>query len=182
MKFPEIPRIKKLLIAIIVLNVLVLGSYVFVLDVIKGIAKENALTLQKVKTQSVQKEKLNQQKGVVSRTRKSREKLADYFFKKDNIVSFIEDVEGLATQALVFTEFESVNLVENGQNSILTLTFRSTGEFQNIIHFFSLFESLPYTILFDKVFVEKGGRSFRADGPNGSWNLSVSAHIKGVVD
>jgi len=83
-------------------------------------------------------------------------KLDDYFVDKNNVVSFVEKIEGLGRKAGVKSEISSLNSSKfKGPNreelEKVSIKIKAVGYWDNIYSLVSYTESLPYKIEINKV-------------------------------
>lgn len=86
-------------------------------------------------------------KNALDATAKDRADLDAYFVSNDDVVSFIEDIEGLKVATGADIKVVSVNVAADSKNtSVQTLTLSTTidGSWNQQMHALSLIESMPY--------------------------------------
>lgn len=132
---------KTLLIHISIIAALVLlsvGAIVYGLFAIASLT--SAATDKEGELQQQQAAQLEQYsyKDIIKNSTGDREKIAKYFLNKDQVVTYIETLENLATKTNVLLE----TTVSPG--SLQDYELRINGTYSNVFRFISLLEQMPY--------------------------------------
>jgi|GEM_PF-5421427 len=110
-----------------------------------------------------QKEKTFSDKAlrdILISTEEDRSKIDSYLLQDDDVVDFLEKIEELGEISKTRVVTSSVNIDERGEKSttgFLQLNINAFGPFENIMHFISLIESLPYKVAIDKLILSTVG-------------------------
>ena len=109
--------------------------------------------------------------------KEENKKISSVFLAKYEIVDFIEALEKLAGVSGVELEIKSVKFadgIDDGGKEKPALLLAVSGPFQNIIHFISFIEKMPYQISFDQMTVQKSGSK---ENEESLWKSEVSIII-----
>ena len=143
-------------VALNIIGALVYGSIFYFIGV-----KEESITvlLTSLRAETKKALEIKNLTGVVQETEDERKKIDSYFLRAKDIVSFIESIESLGKNAGVAVAFESVNVLEGDQNAYLAVDLKTEGGLSGTVHFLSLLELLPYSVSFERVFIEQKSKS-----------------------
>lgn len=75
----------------------------------------------------------------------ARAKLNSYFTTEETAVNFLEEIEALGASAGLIATLSALDIVE-GTPAKLTLSVRTEGSWQNVMHFLALVETMPRRI------------------------------------
>ena len=139
---------KNLFWSLALIFVLALFGYVMFLYLIKSKAEHFGEIVSTLEERVKKEQEFRNLRSVVADTEALREGLNEYLVSKEEIVSVIENIEGLGTHAQVSVVFDTVNVVRDSTPPFLRLQFRAGGNFESIFYFLSLLESFPLKISF----------------------------------
>jgi hypothetical protein len=154
-------KTKGLIYFLITLNFGLLGLYwLFSIQVGSNISQISNLG-EDLNFQLAKERQLKSMKNISRETQSERIELDSYFVSSDGIVSFIKEVEGLATLSGLEVEIDSVGTTEYfaGEDlseilEILGLNLRVKGEWSSSFYFLNLLERMPYQVSFDQFSLE----------------------------
>lgn len=177
----KLSKAKTYLVVLVILNLLVVGFYLFFLNSIKGRMLETALLREELNLEVLKEDRLKSTKGLALETESQRESLDRYLIGKDSIVDFIKEVEGLGALSGVDLEvnsvgvegFEIVDGTENKTIELLNLDLSTEGSWRETFYLVSLLESLPYKVSFNRLFLNKDSGFEGGSLWNGTIGLSV---------
>ena len=103
--------------------------------------------------------KLKSIKNLIKDTENDRAKLNAYFVVDDKVIDFIEDIENLAKDTNVDLKVMSIDINDDGNNTpqqnniseLLQLNLKVAGLWDNLFHFISLVDELPFRVDISKV-------------------------------
>lgn len=147
-------KIKRLLTAFILIDLLILGVYGYLFFTVNSKNKEIAALYAVSHKEASDNERIKELLRTLKETEKERNMLSAYFITKTNAVAFIERIEMIGKNADVNV---TINSVADGEKdkSALQLNFSATGNFPNMYHFIALIESTPYKIALKKADIQK---------------------------
>jgi len=174
-------KTKKIITALIVLNLTVFGACFYLFANIKKTDKVVSDRLIQIESGIKKEESLRSIKNLIDNTKKERERIADFFIQPNGAVDFIEMIDSLGIIAGVKLEVESVGVEalksETGADSeSFRLSLKTKGSWDNTIHLLNLMESLPYQISFESARFQKiSGES----APDNGKKIAVSSYWNG---
>ncbi len=160
----KITRIKKIFILCVIMNVVVFGVYTFLFLDIKAknekvydLLSEADRDIKKDETLRAVKYSLSENKNFISQ-------IDSFFVPQDGVVSFIDTLERLELNSGIDLGISYVSVETNTKNKndfkeVLNLRLDGEGSWQNLFHFLSLLENLPYRIEFNSVSFVLSGAS-----------------------
>jgi len=153
-------KTKKIIIALIVLNLAVFGACFYLFANIKKTDKVVSERLIQIESGIKKEESLRSIKNLMDDTKKERERIADFFVQPNGAVDFIEMIDSLGGIAGVKLEVESVGVEAlksetDADSESFRLSLKTKGSWDNTMHLLSLLESLPYQILFESARFQK---------------------------
>lgn len=165
------------ILAVVVLVTLLVGAaYVGIFIYIKNTNIEIAELISAIDQQIKIEERLRSIENIAEDTVLSRVELDSYFVGQDDIVQFIEVVEGLSSITGEEITIASVDLEEGDNTSayqFLRLRLTTKGAWKETIHFIALLEALPNYVL-----VERGSLELRsADEETEEWSGSFDIKV-----
>lgn len=147
----------------VILNLVIISAWFFLFTSINKKKDRVELLQNDVAKRVSRQNELSQLKLLVDDVREEKNKLATVFINENNIVDFIESLEGIAEASKVDLRLRSVNVASGKAKNTIT-QFNINGEFENVFHYIALLETAPYQILFNKVsFVNKEDNNFQVD-------------------
>ena len=156
---------------IILLNLLGLGVLGFLGRQLYGDADQVIAAYQEFYTATRGKENLMILEKTLVATTDSRAAVAAAFLRSDELVLFIEKLEGLAKTAGVELNLAEPKPVVRKAAS-LELAFQATGSFAGLYRFSTLLENLPYRLEWQSLkWNLKGGTTWQGD-----FNLAVVSY------
>ena len=161
----KLPYSLQMLVVALLLAVAASGVYGFFLSRIAEINRSISATSNELERESLQEERLNSARGLLKETQAKRETLNAFFVASDGVVGFIESVESLGNRAGVAIEITGVSIealpTPRRGSELLRLSVRADGDFKSVFYFFTLLESLPAPLEFERVSLE---------GSEGAWS------------
>ena len=157
------------LLAIIVLLVGALYAWLFteIRDTNTAISSVvNQLDLQVKKDR-----RLNSIKALIEELGNEIAALDGRFVSHDGVVAFLEELEGLGSFSGASVDVNSVSLQArpgNTPDELLKIEFVSRGRWSSVVQLVSLLETLPFSITFERVQLE------RVPTQGGLWQANVS--------
>ena len=180
-------KTKKIITALIVLNLAVFGACFYLFANIKKTDEVVSDRLIQIESGIKKEESLRSIKNLMDDTKKERERIADFFIEPNGAVDFIEMIDSLGIIAGVKLEVESVGVEAlksetDADSESFRLSLKTKGSWDNIMHLLSLLESLPYQISFESARFQKISGESSPDGEkkiaatpywNGNFSFSV---------
>jgi len=142
------PKIRKLFIIALSLNILFVAGYAFVFIQVKHKTEQSALSIQALEESVSTEKNLQFLKGLIKETEDEREKIKSYFVDNEGVVGFIEEIERLGNIADIFLELKAVGIEGDAGDRALRLTLHTSGTFQNTYYFLTLVEHMPHKLEF----------------------------------
>jgi hypothetical protein len=163
-----------ILILTIIFNIITASLYFYVSGMVnKNLEKISNLS-NNLNTQLLKQEQFKLFKNIINETNLDREELDTRFISSDGLVSFITQVEALATLSGVSVDIGNVSVSEylhQGSKSelleFLNMSISVSGSWENNFYFLNLLESLPYNISIDSFNLQTGGDT---DNKITKWN------------
>jgi hypothetical protein len=165
--------LKTKIIAILVLlaTIAVTIFYWFFISTIIEYKKVSASAANELFNLQQKRERLSELRNIVRVTETDRNRLDSYFIKKDEAVNFIRQIETLGRQAEAPIEIVTVGIeAVRGDIDVaerLVLHLKAEGDLTNIVHLFSLLESMPYATRLSSARIEE--RAGAVDGGMPRW-------------
>ena len=128
-----------ILLAIALISV---AGYVFLFKQLKAVNAANVALTQDSNAILAEQSQIGVIKQSLSETDARRATLDSYFVDPNNVVPFLETIEGYGKTAGVTTTFSEVQLADKPTH--LTVTVDAHGSFTNIYRFVSMLEAAPY--------------------------------------
>jgi Tfp pilus assembly protein PilO len=150
----QFKKTKNAIIFMTILVIVAVVAYVMFFVSIKN-KNENVSLITNEIDIAVEKEvKLKSVKNLVNDIEEDRLKLDTYFIKDDEVVDFIESVEGMAEDADISAEVTAVDIgdYKNNVNQAsdmverLLLSLKVYGKWNDVFHFISLIEKMPFVV------------------------------------
>ena len=146
-------KTRNILIFLIILNLLAIGLYWFLSNQINKNTEMISNSASELNIQVAKEKQLKLSKNIIDDTEADRNKLDTFFVSRDDIVSFIQEIESLASSAGISIEINSVEVndyVLAGRVSevieVLNLTLSTNGSWSGNFYFLNLLETMPYKI------------------------------------
>ncbi len=164
-------KTKELLVIALVLNVAVVGGYIFLFIGVKEKNERISVLVNEIEAKVAEENTHSSIRAIVAQTVKQRNQLAKYSIAKEEAVSFIELLERTGREIGVSVNITSVRETEIPETPVfehLTLALTATGTWPGVVRFLGRLESLPYEAKVTQAAVSK------TDTYAGSWNISLS--------
>jgi len=178
--FPRVTY-KNTLIALLILAGIAFSLYSVLFYVIAVKTEDVSVLIQELESEVVKEQEFLTIKKILAATVEDREKLDAYFVRTDSAVDLIERIESLGVHAGVVVSFESL-AVKGDVQSFLDLNFTTKGDFDDMLYFFSLLESLPLALSFEKVFISKNESKDPKDTIAGEWKGSFTMAVSSFIN
>jgi len=178
--FPRVTY-KNTLIALLVLAGIAFSLYSVLFYVIAMKTKDVSSLIQELESEVVKEQEFLIIKKILAATVEDREKLDAYFVRADSAVDLIERIESLGVHTGVVVSFESLAVKGDVQN-LLDLNFTTEGDFDDTLYFFSLLESLPLALSFEKVFISKNESKEPRDNIAGEWKGTFTMTVLSFIN
>lgn len=151
MSVPYPIRTKHLLIGTVLLNAVGVGLYAYLAFAVMKLSDSITTVETDIVSMVEQKSALADTKRLLGETEGARKKLSSFFVGRDGIVEFLEFLESTAALANVGSTIHRVSIEEGDGRALpgqefLRLTFDVQGGFQEVHHFLTLFETIPYEV------------------------------------
>ncbi len=145
-------KITIILTAVILLNFILIGVYVYVVRAIKDKSESTSILSSKLSGYISKEGKINILKKTIEDTSVDRAKLYKYFVDINDIPVFTKRVESLSkisgVDSLVINSLSQ-------KNNILFLDFKTEGSFENTVYLIQLVKNLPFKIDIKKSYISK---------------------------
>lgn len=115
---------------------------------------------------------------LLAETITSREALTGFFFKEDDVVKFLEDLENVARETNSSLELKSA-MVISGEG--LSFQAETIGSWQSVALFVDLLESYPASIEITHVSFTKGGTTMEGSQSKENWTATVTFVLKSYI-
>lgn len=171
---------KKLLIAVIVLNILAITGYYFMFDGLKQKNEDASVLIKNLDIKAQEEGDLKFIDENLKSTELERGQLNSYFVQGDEIgvASFIEEIEGVGDFTNTMVDVNSILIKDiDGTNGVvqdMKLSLAVEGKWQNVLYTIEMLESMPYKISFDRIFIEKDGNELE---PTDIWSGILNINI-----
>ena len=129
---------------LLVVALVSVAGYVYLFRQLKAVNAANVSLTQDSNAILAEQSQIGVIKQSLSDTDARRAKLDSYFVDPNNVVPFLETIEGYGKTAGVSTTFSEVQLADKPTH--LTVTVDANGSFTNIYRFVSMLEAAPYEI------------------------------------
>ena len=130
---------------------------IFVYALLFGLilAKKDAITdaVSRLGVEQLREESLRTLRESFRQTENERAALLRYFVNREEIVSFIEDIERAGRHAGVLLRFSFVNIRDT--EGVLAVEFETLGDFSETFYFLQLIEYMPVKISLEKFLLSK---------------------------
>jgi len=121
---------------------LAIGAYLYLFNTVKKVGEHISVLQEETNTLQAQESEVGELKKNLANTQASQQKLTSYFIDANNIIPFLETIEGYGRATNVTVKFNSVD-IKHSPNS-LAVSITSNGTFANIYRFLALLEAAPY--------------------------------------
>lgn len=115
---------------------------------------------------------------LLSETAVSRTALDGFFFKEDDVVKFLEDLENVARKTGSSLELKSATVVSE---SGLSFQAETTGSWQSVALFVSLLESYPAAIEITHISFTEGGTPQEGSQSKKQWTAGMTFVLKSYI-
>ena len=135
------------------------------------LAKKDAIVdaVSRLGTEQLREESLRTLRESFRETENERAALLRYFVNREEIVSFIEDIERAGRRAGVLLRFSFVNIRDT--EGVLAVEFETLGDFSETFYFLQLIEYMPVKISLEKFLLSKEvPRSFEKRKESDEWH------------
>jgi hypothetical protein len=158
--------------AIALFAFLSLGA-IFVYALLFGLilTKKDAITdaVSRLGVEQLREESLRTLRESFRQTEIERAALLRYFVNREEIVSFIEDIERAGRHAGVLLRFSFVNIRDT--EGVLAVEFETLGDFSETFYFLQIIEYMPMKISLEKFLLSKEvPRSFEKRKESDEWH------------
>lgn len=145
------------IIILATLNILAIVFAVLAINFLFGIKYETLEAKIKLKKAEANIKNIKNLEESLEVLTEENKKTSSVFLKENNVVSFIETVENLGRSSNVKLDISSINFnpTQGEEIKSFRLNINTEGSFQNIFYFISLLEKVSYSILFNKVSLQK---------------------------
>jgi uncharacterized membrane protein len=147
-------KTKQLLVAVIILNIALIGAYGFLFYLIKAKSEDASVLSQSLDIQRANQEQVIMLRHAINESKDDRATLDTYFVKSSNLDVFIKSLESLGEEsntAIRLNAFTEIN-----KNSLI-IDFNANGTYDDIYYLVTLIEHLPYHIEFKKAYLNSLG-------------------------
>ena len=138
------------IVAAIVASVAV-AAYIWIFIVVNDISARAEVISEEVELLTVKNDHTQMVRRVVRDTQKERTELNGYFVTEEEIVTFLEDIEGLGYYSdadIVVQTVETGKPVDkDGLVIPLRITLKAEGRFREVFHTLMLIEALPKVLM-----------------------------------
>lgn len=99
-----------------------------------------------------------------------------YFIGPEGVADYLQDIEDLGRHAGAEVEFSSVTPRPVGDEEVLHLSFTASGEFNEVFYMLMMLTSLPGTLVFERVFIEKTPDDISA-ADEAAWKMTCAVNL-----
>lgn len=148
-----------LLVILAIVNIVLAGLYFMLFATIKANNQKISSLQNDIAVQEKREMILKSTKKLVFETVSDRRKLDSFFVTKDRVVEFLEQVADLGKESGVKLTITNLGLEdEQGAPSdlyqLLKLNIEARGGWQNLYHFLTMLESVPFAVRFGGVNID----------------------------
>ena len=122
----------------------------------------------------------------VKDSKEKRDKLSLYFITKKTVLTFVKELESIASRAGVILKLNSLSIVKEEKQqdkpSYLKLSVRASGGFSELFRFLTILEDLPYRVRFNTVGISKLESKAGFEKPVAPWFGDVDFDLISYVD
>jgi len=148
---------KLLLPASIVFLITLALCLIFLYKILERFASESGETRERIAIFNSQLKDLKIFENYIADTKNERFLIEKTFINRDELVTFIEDLEGVGRDSGVDVRVESANLAASPKDAGPSLHLEARGNFSSVFKYSLLLENLPYEIVFEKIDIDKVG-------------------------
>ena len=160
-------------IASIITTIIVVGLFVFFLNVIKNKNEHISAVFSALEEKIAEKENARIFSEKISEIKLIDSNLDDYFVNPNTIDTFVGYLEGIGPTMGVGISVNGVEVPTKTKN-LITFKLSVKGSFQNVARTISFLENIPYQINITQFYLNKGLKSQDADELNKEIDLSVT--------
>ena len=170
MKFTTTPHARKFFLLILVINLLLCGSYFGLRSVIQGnIEQAKTLRAEIVAEENSYRQLLAAREALAEVTAQS-EKISSYGVGDvEQQVFFLSSIEELARSQGVSIEIKEPRVV-SGDRDYFSMSIWMKGGWQNMVRYLMLLETIPMNIMLD-------GLKLNSQSPGGVWNGDIELKV-----
>lgn len=157
---------KILLGAVLTVFILLLIFWAFLFRSIGGLSEEIGLIKGRIMTLDLELKNLKVLENFLSDTAPQREEISGGFVSENELIDFIEDLEGAGGNVGTEVKVESATFSGDKEASVPSFRLQASGSFDSLFKLMLVLENLPYEIDFEDLSFTKSS----ADGKTSSWN------------
>lgn len=168
------------LVGVIILNLLLVGAYVYAFYSVKVKNEEASLVSEELEEYLSKEGDINVLRKIVKDKKDDREKLETYFVARDDIPEFARKIESLGGMSGVKLAIVGLST----QEDVLSFDLSSQGSFKDTLHLISLIESLPFKVDITKAYLDMGEAEIPEEDGGGSrivWEGNFNVELVGFV-
>ncbi|MCX6753179.1 MAG: hypothetical protein NTW62_02445 [Candidatus Nomurabacteria bacterium] len=133
----------------LIFNAVFVGSFFYIYNNINT-KNQNATDLtEQVKTESIRRGKISSLNSEIKSITREREKLQSHFAKSSDIVSFLDNLQSMATSVGATAEVSTLGLSKEGVG--LDVEMKATGSFISLHKLLALLENSQYQLSFSSI-------------------------------
>lgn len=168
----------------------VFGGYFYFRSIIKDTVHSSADAMAEIASEQLSRSNMFALKKAMSETETDREMLQSYFVKEDDVVKFIELIEGLGKKTNTIVQITQAQASQDPKKaSTLFISLSSSGTFADVTHFLVLLENLPHDMSVNKVLLsvettpeqtvvdQKTGKIISSKPGTKSWTADVDINL-----
>lgn len=166
---------KKLILIVVAVFILNISAFLGCLSLFSMVKNQRESVKETIRNSVILEKKIQGVKlleSQIDKIKENKEKIDSVFLKEEDMIKFIEILEGLGKKTGVFVKISSAEIGKGSDNPRFRITTR--GPFQNIFHYIVLLENLPNQIAFDNLnFIKKAG----GDEKNSEWESDIEISV-----
>jgi hypothetical protein len=167
-------RTRQALIAVSLIAAAALAGYGYFLSTIITVNRELAELTENLGQEALRETHIRSVRNLLRDTETERIRVRSQFIGENDVVPFIEQIEGLAEASGVQLDIRSVAVVDAGERDAnhewLSLSLSALGSWSNVQHFLALVEHFPATLVVGQL---RLGRQASEEG-GVAWDLSMT--------
>lgn len=138
-----------------------------------AVARDHALVHTDLAAANISEHTAEEERQFLSRVKEARAKIDSYVITPGTVVSFIEEVETLATHAKVTANIGRLD----SKKEPLLLELAVSGPYANIAYYVALLESSPRLVIIDNLSLIAGATAVGAKGGFPQWTAQIRARV-----
>ena len=159
------------------------GIYMYIFHMITTIEQETSVLIQDTNTLSAKESQIGVLKKNLQANQEREPALLSYFIDANDIVPFLETIEGYGRSTNVAVQFSTVDIKPAPDQ--LVASFKGVGSFTNLYRFMALLEAAPYEFTINNATIQSSGSPSGVavkgqPAPGISWEADISLSVTSV--